>query len=90
MWRRSETSFMMTRRSRHSRRIEPINRSMYGLPVDPKSFSMPGDYGIRLDEQEAVAPLGPEPGENDPQDPIRCAKPDPSLITSLQDNELVA
>jgi hypothetical protein len=34
--------------------------------------------------------LRPEAGENDPQKPIECPKPEPFLIGSLQDNELVA
>jgi hypothetical protein len=51
---------------------------------------MPGDDGIRLDEQEAVTPFGPEAGKKDPQNPIRCPEPKPFLIRSLQDNELVA
>jgi len=51
---------------------------------------MPGDHRIGLDEQEAVTPLGPEPGENDPQKPIGCTKPEPFLVTSSQDDELVA
>ena len=42
----------------------------FPLPEELKSFSMPGDDGIRLDEQEAVTPFGPEAGENDPQNPI--------------------
>ena len=60
------------------------------FPVEPKSSSIPGDDRIRLDEQEAVTPFGPEAGKKDPQNPIRCPEPKPFLICSLQDNELVA
>src|SRR4030042_5521403 len=62
----------------------------FPLPEESKSFSMPGDDGIRLDEHETLAPLRPEAGENDPQKPIECPKPEPFLIGSLQDNELVS
>jgi len=39
-------------------------------PEKSKSSSMLGDDGIRLDEHEALAPLRPEAGDNDPQNPI--------------------
>jgi len=61
----------------------------FPLPEELKSFSMPGDDGLRLDEHEALAPLRPEAGENDPQKPMACPNPEPLLIGSLQDNELV-
>ena len=50
---------------------------------------MPSDHGVRLDEQEASSPFGPEAGEKDPQDSIRRAEPKPFLIASLQHDELV-
>ena len=58
-------------------------------PVESKSSSMPGDHGVRLDEQKAISPSGPEAGEKDPQDSIRRAEPNPFLIASVQDDELV-
>lgn len=66
------------------------SRTAFAFPVESKSLSMPGDHRIGLDEQEAVTPLGPEPGEKDPQNPIGCPKPEPFLVGSLQDDELVA
>ena len=42
----------------------------FPLAEELKSLSMPGDDGVRFDEHEALAPLRPEAGENDPQDPI--------------------
>ena len=49
---------------------------------------MPGDDRIGFDEQEALAPFGPEPGKNQPQNPVRCPKPESSFIGSLQNGEL--
>jgi len=50
---------------------------------------MLGDDRIRFDEQEGLAPFGPEPGKNKPQGPIRCPKLESSPIASLQNGELV-
>jgi len=65
------------------------SRTAFPFPVEPKSFSMPSDHRSGLNEQEAVKPLGPEPGEKDPQNPIGCPKPEPFPIGSLQGSELV-
>jgi hypothetical protein len=65
-------------------------RELDSTDTAPMPLSMPGDDGIRFDEHEALAPLRPEAGENDPQKPIECPKPEAFLIGSLQDNELVA
>jgi hypothetical protein len=51
---------------------------------------MPGDDGAWLDEEEGVPPLGPKPGEKDPQHSIRRAEPEPFLVASLHYAELVA
>jgi len=72
------------------RRDDQSFPTTFPLPEESKSSSMPGDDGIRLDEQEALAPLRPEAGEDDSQKPVECLKPEPFLIGSLQDNELVA
>ena len=59
-------------------------------PVEPETCSMPADYRPGLDQQEGLAPFRPESGKNNPQEPIRCPKPEPSSIASLQNAELVA
>jgi hypothetical protein len=42
----------------------------FPIPEESKSIAISGDDGLRLDEHEALAPLRPEAGENDPQNPI--------------------
>ncbi len=67
-----------------------LSEPQFPLPVESEPFSMPGDDRIRLDGQEAVTPFGPAACETDPENPIRWANAEPSLIGSLKDNELVA
>ena len=52
---------------------------------------MPAENGLRLDQDESLAPFGPDPGEPDPQKPVggpkRDAHPGP---LALEDQELMA
>ena len=65
------------------------SRTTFPLPVEAESFSMPSDDRSRFDDREAMTPPGPEPGENDPQDPIGSPEPEPFPIGSLQDHKLM-
>jgi hypothetical protein len=51
---------------------------------------MPANDRIGLDEHKGLAPFGPEPGKDYPQDPIRSPKPESPSIASLQNAKLAA
>jgi len=51
---------------------------------------MPSDDRSRFDDREAMTPPGPQPVENNPQDPIGPPEPESFPIGSLQDHELMA
>ena len=52
---------------------------------------MPTEDGLRLDENEASTPFGPDPGQPGPQEPIGVPKPSrlPRAL-ALEDEELMA
>jgi hypothetical protein len=58
-------------------------------PEEPESMTVPGDHRFRLDDDESVAPLGPDPTEQDPEDPIFTTKPGP-VPSALVNHELLA
>jgi hypothetical protein len=49
---------------------------------------MPADDGIRLDDNQMPSPVAADPGQDDPQSPIRGPQPRSSGC-SLQDFDLV-
>ena len=59
-------------------------------PVETESLRVPGDDRVGLDQDEGLAPLGPEAMKGNPQEPIRCPEPDPSSLGPLQNSQLVA
>ena len=52
-----------------------------GSPVQPEALAMPADYGVGLDDDQGLFPARPEPGQKDPENPIR--RSDPWLGPSL-------
>ncbi len=50
---------------------------------------MPADDGLGLDQDEGLAPFGPEADEGYPQEPVPCAQRDAHLPVPLENGELV-
>jgi hypothetical protein len=51
---------------------------------------MPSDNRLRLDQDEGLAPLGPEAMKGNPQEPVHGPKRDPSSLGSPENAKLVA
>jgi len=41
----------------------------FEFPEELETLAMPADHGVGLDDVERFAPAGPEPGEDDPEEP---------------------
>ncbi len=66
-------------------------RSALPTPVEAEALAVPAEDGLRLDEDESLAPSGPDPGEVGPQESIGGLKRDaPSRALALEDEELLA
>jgi hypothetical protein len=52
-------------------------------------MAVPADDGLRLHQDENRVPVGPDPGEPDPEDAVTGTEPRP-LRRALEDGELVA
>ena len=50
---------------------------------------MPGNHGLRLDDDQGFGPALPEPAENNPEHPIEAIQFGPGLFP-LEDGELLA
>ena len=60
------------------------------IPVEAESSSMPSDNRLRLDQDDGLAPLGPEAMKGNPKEPVRGPKRDSSSLGSLENGQLVA
>ena len=80
----AETLAMLDEASAHpdARFVEKV------FVADGDALVMPSDHGPGLDDDEAGTPACPEPGEPDPEDPIRLPEPW-TLAGSLEHGELV-
>ena len=58
-------------------------------PPQPKAPSVPGDDGLRLDDDERRSPFGPETREHDPEPTVRLCEPQPPRPRALQHLQLV-
>jgi hypothetical protein len=58
-------------------------------PVLAKATPLPPQDGVRGHDHEGLPPPGPDPGQSDPEKPVRCTKLGPSR-RSLVDGELLA
>jgi hypothetical protein len=54
-----------------------------------RDLSVPGDDGLRLDDDERRSPSGPEAREHDPEPPVGVREPRPSRSGALQHLQLV-
>lgn len=70
---------------RPSRLVPPA----LAAPVKPKALAVPTNYGIRLDDEQRVAPTRPNSGEADPEKPVSRLNRRAFLIP-IQYNELMA
>src|SRR5215831_328922 len=59
-------------------------------PEQAKSLAMPGDHRLRLDDGQRRAPLSPDPGENNPQQPVCWGQLWSLLGGALQNTNLMA
>ena len=59
------------------------------VPQPPESGTMPGNHGLRLDEDQGFRPALPQPTEHNPEQPIEATQLGPGLLP-LQDGELLA
>ena len=50
---------------------------------------MPGNHGLRLDDDQGFGPALPQPAEHNPEQPIEAIQFGPGLF-SLEDGELLA
>ena len=66
-------------------------RSALPAPVETEALTVPAEDGLRLDQDESLAPSGPDPGQPDPQNAVGIPKPNrlPGVL-ALQDEELMA
>ena len=73
------------------RRLGRSPHSVAALPRPPHSEapSVPGDDGLRLDDDERRSPSGPEAREHDPEPTVCLRKPQPPGPRSLQHLQLV-
>ncbi len=66
-------------------------RSALPTPVEAETLPVPAEDGLRLDQDESLAPSGPELGEPDPQQSIGGPKlGSPPRALALEDEELMA
>ena len=55
----------------------------------PEAPSVPGDDGLRLDDDERRSPAGPDAGDRDPEPPVRFRHPQPPRPRALQHLQLM-
>jgi|SRR5216684_2980265 len=59
-------------------------------PIEAKTLAMPGDNGLRFDDEQCRSPVVPQPGEPDPQDSISPTDTElTTAVRTLQDQELM-
>ncbi len=58
-------------------------------PVEPKAASMPPEHGVGLDDDECVAPAGPQAREPRPEQPVTGPQPRAPARLALQDRQLM-
>src|SRR6266576_3190037 len=58
-------------------------------PKPPESGTMPGNHGLRLDDDQGFGPALPQPAEGNPEQPIEAIQFGPGLLP-LEDGELLA
>ena len=56
-------------------------------PVQSITGAVPSKYRVRLNVGERAAPLGPEPREKNPEDPVRALKLNPAISQLLLEQD---
>ena len=58
-------------------------------PEQAKAFTMPGDNGFSLDDDQGGFPLAPHASQPDPEDPVGWRQPQAFWSRATQDSELL-
>jgi hypothetical protein len=70
-------------------RPSATSSTAFPCPIKAEAFPVPGNNGVWLNDHETCAPVRPQAGEPDPQDPIGCSKVRAFLGRAFKDVELV-
>ena len=74
---------------RHRR--STVTNSALPFPIDPKALAVPSDDGLGFHNAQEGAPIGPNPGEPDPNESVaRWQSQATVLVHALQQKKLVA
>jgi len=69
--------------------VSPVDVAETAPPKPPESGTMPGNHGLRLDDDQGFGPALPQPAEGNPEQPIEAIQFGPGLLP-LEDGELLA
>lgn len=58
-------------------------------PEQPEPDAVPGDYGLRLHDDQGTSPTCPQAAESNPEETVKTAQPRPGLLP-LEDSKLLA
>ena len=89
MWDSPSSCVELTGGSAHSPVVDPVDSLRPPPPKPPESGTMPGNHGLRLDDDQGFGPALPQPAEGNPEQPIEAIQFGPGLLP-LEDGELLA